>query len=85
MESGEMADAAAKKEASVYGMDDGSAALIDAVKRLSVKYRAVIHLFYYEDLSVEEIGKLTGAKASTVRTRLTRARRQLGILLKDMQ
>lgn len=64
MESGKMADAAAKKEASIYGMDDSSAALIDAVKRLPAKYRVVIHLFYYEDLSVEEIGKLTGAKAS---------------------
>ncbi len=64
-------------------LDDDSAALVDAVKQLSKKYRIVIHLFYYEELSIEEIAKLTNAKASTVRTRLTRARRQLRSLLKE--
>ena len=53
--------------------------LIETVKRLPEKYRVVIHLFYYEEMSVEEIGKATGSRASTVRTRLTRARR----ILKD--
>lgn len=51
--------------------------LIETVKQLPEKYRVVIHLFYYEELSVEEIGKITKSKASTVRTRLTRARRLL--------
>lgn len=51
--------------------------LIEAVKQLPEKYRVVIHLFYYEEMSVEEIGKATRSKASTVRTRLTRARRML--------
>lgn len=55
--------------------------LIETVKRLPEKYRIVIHLFYYEELSAEEIGKITGAMASTVRTRLTRARRMLRSLL----
>ena len=64
-------------------LDGDSAALVDAVKQLSKKYRIVIHLFYYEELSIEEIAKLTNAKASTVRTRLTRARRHLRSLLKE--
>ena len=51
--------------------------LIETVKELPEKYRVVIHLFYYEEMSVEEIGKITGMKASTVRTRLTRARKRL--------
>lgn len=55
--------------------------LVETVKRLPEKYRIVIHLFYYEELSAEEIGKITGAMASTVRTRLTRARRMLRSLL----
>lgn len=55
--------------------------LIETVKQLPEKYRVVIHLFYYEELSVEEIGKITKSKASTVRTRLTRARRELKNLL----
>lgn len=51
--------------------------LIETVKELPEKYRVVIHLFYYEEMSVEEIGKITGMKASAVRTRLTRARKRL--------
>ena len=52
-------------------------ALWEAVQALPGKYRAVLHLFYYEDLSAEEIGRLLGEKSATVRTRLTRARRLL--------
>ena len=57
--------------------------LIDMVKKLPQKYRAVIHLFYYEELSVEEIGKVLGEKPSTVRTQLTRARSKLKELLEE--
>lgn len=52
-------------------------ALIETVRQLPEKYRVVIHLFYYEEMSVEEIGRATNSRASTVRTRLTRARRML--------
>ena len=52
-------------------------ALIETVRQLPEKYRVVIHLFYYEEMSVEESGRITGSRASTVRTRLTRARRML--------
>ena len=45
--------------------------------KLPAKYRTVIHLFYYEELSVEEIGGILNKKPSAVRMRLTRARRQL--------
>jgi len=65
------------REQSVAGPLDEEQALMETLKQLPEKYRAVIHLFYYERLSVEEIGEITGAKASTVRTRLTRARRLL--------
>ena len=58
-------------------------ALIEVVKRLPQKYRTVIHLFYYEELSVEEIATLLKAKPSTVRTQLTRARSRLKELLKE--
>lgn len=59
------------------GPDSEGQLLIETVKQLPEKYRTVIHLFYYEDMSIEEIGKITGMKASTVRTRLTRARKRL--------
>lgn len=53
------------------------------LQRLSVKYRDVIHLFYYEELSVEEIGKMLHRKPSTVRTQLTRAREMLRGFMKE--
>lgn len=55
--------------------------IIELVKSLPGKYRAVIHLFYYEELSVDEISRVLGRKPSTVRTQLTRARNALKALL----
>ena len=45
---------------------------------LPQKYRSVIHLFYYEELSIQEISEILDAKESTIRTWLTRARSILG-------
>ena len=53
------------------------------LQRLPVKYRSVIHLFYYEELSVEEIGHILNRKPATVRTQLTRARELLRGMLKE--
>jgi len=53
------------------------------LQRLPAKYRSVIHLFYYEELSVEEIGQVLNRKPATVRTQLTRARELLRGMLKE--
>ncbi|HEX3038454.1 MAG TPA: sigma-70 family RNA polymerase sigma factor [Oscillospiraceae bacterium] len=53
-----------------------------ALLQLPQKYRAVIHLFYYEDLPVAKIAQTLGMKESAVRTRLTRARELLRTKLK---
>lgn len=55
--------------------------LDDALKKLAPKYRSVVHLFYYEGYSVEQIGKILNIKQSTVQTQLTRARAQLHKIL----
>ncbi len=52
--------------------------LFEYLSLLPQKYRGVIHLFYYEELSVKQISEIMGAKESTVRTWLTRARSILG-------
>lgn len=57
--------------------------LLEEVQKLPAKYRAVIHLFYYEELSIEEISHVLKQKPSTVRTQLTRARRKLKEVLKE--
>lgn len=41
---------------------------------LPQKYRPLIHLFYYEELSIKQISDILDAKESTIRTWLTRAR-----------
>ena len=53
------------------------------LKRLPPKYRQVIHLYYYEDLTAEEIGRLLHRKSSTVRTQLTRPRALLRDFIKE--
>ena len=57
--------------------------LYHELQRLPAKYRSVIHLFYYEELSVEEIGRILNRKPATVRTQLTRARELLRGMLKE--
>lgn len=59
--------------------------LVEAVMTLPPKYRAVIHLFYYEGYSSAEIGELTGQKDATVRSLLTRARKKLKIVLEGAE
>lgn len=53
------------------------------IAELPEKYRMVIHLYYYEELSTEEIAVLLHRRASTVRTQLTRARELLKEILRQ--
>ena len=49
---------------------------------LPQKYRAVLHLFYYEDMPVAQISQILNKKPSTIRMQLTRARALLKEKLK---
>lgn len=49
----------------------------NSVINLPEKYRAVIHLFYYEGMSIEEISNIEEISISSVKTRLHRARKIL--------
>lgn len=64
-------------------LTDEEERVIEAVKYLSMKYRVVIHLFYYEEMSTEEIAEALRLKPSNVRARLTRARKMLKKWLKE--
>lgn len=55
----------------------------DAVKDLPVKYREVIHLYYYEGYSTDEIAEILHRRSATIRTELRRARMQLKSVLKE--
>lgn len=55
----------------------------DAVKELPVKYREVIHLFYYEGYSTAQIASLLLKKEATVRSLLCHGRLRLKEILKE--
>lgn len=57
--------------------------VLEAVLSLPESYRLPVHLFYYEGMSVEEIGAILGKRPGAVRTRLTRARAMLRDKLKE--
>lgn len=57
--------------------------LFQELNKLPPRYREVIHLFYYEDLSVAKISEILHRKESTVRTQLTRARSILKSFMKE--
>ena len=54
-----------------------------AVMALPPKYRVVVYLHYYEGYSTDEIGALLNISRSAVTTRLSRAREQLRLALKE--
>jgi len=63
------------------GKNDENLSLIEtkavvypAVMALPEKYRTIIHLFYYEDMQIEQICRVTGLGRNTVKSRLHRAR-----------
>lgn len=53
------------------------------LKKLPAKYREVIHLYYYEDMTIQEISQILHRKNSTVRTQLTRARALLKNIMEE--
>lgn len=55
--------------------------LWDVVMKLDVVYSEVIILFFYEQLSQKEIGKILGIPEGTVKSRLARGKKQLRELL----
>ena len=55
-----------------------------ALAQLPEAQRIAIHLHYVEDLPIEQIARITGVPAVTVRTRLHRARNRLRKILGDV-
>jgi len=51
------------------------------LQKLPMKYRAIIHLFYYEDMSINEICLALNKKPSAVKMQLMRARAKLKEIL----
>lgn len=58
---------------------EDAANLTNLIKQLDYKYREVITLFYYEEFSIGEIGRVLELNENTVKSRLLRGR----VLLKE--
>lgn len=54
-----------------------------AMRKLSAKYRTIVHLYYFEDYSVKEIANIMKLSETAVQTRLLRARQKLKEILKE--
>lgn len=76
-------DVALEEAADMSYLPQESSGISEAIRQLPEKYRTVIHLFYFEDLSVNEIAKITGKTAGTVKSQLSRAREKLKELLSE--
>lgn len=57
--------------------------LYNAVMSLNKKERLCVILFYYDDLTISDISKITGVKESTVKSLLKRSRNKLKLMLGD--
>lgn len=55
--------------------------IYEALSNLDEKYRTIVMLFYYEDMTVKQIADALSMSSGAVRTRLSRAREQLKSIL----
>lgn len=55
----------------------------ECIDRLPEESSALLTLFYFEELSLEEISKIINVEANTVKVRLFRARKKLAVILEQ--
>lgn len=66
-------------------LKEEEAALYEAVRKLPVKQRTVIILYYYNEMSLKEIAKVCGCMEGTVKSRLFHGKEKLKIMLEDQE
>ena len=71
-----------QKEVSVLFREPEENLVWEAVQKLEEKYRLPVYLFYFQELSTEEIAKALGIRSGAVRMRLSRGRDMLREMLK---
>ena len=73
-----------KEPIEVYGETQEDRDIIEQVLSLPVKYKTVIHLFYYEDYSVRQIADTLQISDSAVKMRLQRGRQLLKLEMEGL-
>lgn len=66
-------------------VDRTERAVLEAVMALPARYRAPVHLYYYEGYSQKEIADILSLSLTTVQTRMQRARKMLRKELSDYE
>ena len=67
----------------IPALDNAELEVVSAVAALPAKYRAVVHLYYFEGYSTKEIAEILHSRPKTVSSRLSRARALLAKALKE--
>ena len=73
----EFADNIAETDTAYSEENAAAEAVIAAVRALPEKYRPIVEMYYYEEMSCAEIAAALKMNEATVRTRLKRAREKL--------
>ena len=58
----------------IPALDNEELEVVSAVAALPAKYRAVVHLYYFEGYSTKEIAEILHSRPNSVSSRLSRAR-----------
>ncbi|WNS45964.1 sigma-70 family RNA polymerase sigma factor [Paenibacillus sp. MMS20-IR301] len=80
-----------KREVKLEGMEPAAAgnpeelAVLQLVMAMPVKYRTVIHLYYYEDYPIQKISEILRISESAVKMRLRRGRQLLKLELEGAE
>ncbi|MDR1183743.1 MAG: sigma-70 family RNA polymerase sigma factor [Coriobacteriales bacterium] len=69
-------------DASFHFRTDEQDAVFSALQELPSRYRTVLHLFYFEDMSISQIASVLDIEAGTVKVQLSRGRAQMRDRLK---
>lgn len=73
------------QDAPVVLADEKERELWAAVQTLAPKYRAVVHLYYYEGYAQDEIAQILNLSRTAVQTRMSRARDKLKEVLREYE
>lgn len=65
--------------------NDESTLIASSILSLPLKYREIIHLFYYENFSITEISEMLKVNQNTIKSRLKRSRKMLGHILEGSE
>ncbi|WP_411768185.1 RNA polymerase sigma factor [Winogradskyella sp. A3E31] len=63
--------------------EERSTLIKDCINKLPEDSSALLTLFYFEELSLEEISKIINVEANTVKVKLFRARKKLAVILEQ--